>query len=523
MQAFMDRNKFFAALLSGVLLTAAFPRMGVGPVAWVALVPLLWALQGLPAASAFRLGLLAGGAHYLSLIYWIAYTMRTYGHLPWFLCGAVLMLFCTYLALFTGVFAAAMTRFNHRPLALLLAAPILWTGLEYLRSFLLTGFPWGLVGYTQANWLPVIQLADLVGVYGVSFLVVFVNAAGTVALSAFLSGNGRRRSTPALGAGVLIAAAVALAGAWGYGQWRIQALDDRIRQAPAVKVAVVQGNIPQAEKWEPSFQTGTIEKYARLSLGVRDGRPDLVVWPETAAPFYFGRDAVLSQMVSDAVRRTEATFLIGSPSYAVKTAGPVFYNSAYLLGPDGGVQGKYDKAHLVPFGEYVPLRRWLPFLGKMVAQVGDFEAGQKGLTLAWAPHRLGIQICYEIIFPGLSRAMALNGADLLVNLTNDAWYGRSSAPFQHFMITVFRAVENRRTLVRAANTGISGFVDPVGRVHSATSLFEDAAVTRSIPILKDRSVYTRWGDLFAGVCLAVSAALMIMAGIRRRFGPRRAE
>ena len=228
-------------------------------------------------------------------------------------------------------------------------------------------------------------------------------------------------------------------------------------------------------------------------------------------------------MVSDAVRRTEATFLIGSLSYAVKTAGPVFYNSAYLLGPDGGVQGKYDKAHLVPFGEYVPLRRWLPFLGKMVAQVGDFEAGQKGLTLAWAPHRLGIQICYEIIFPGLSRAMALNGADLLVNLTNDAWYGRSSAPFQHFMITVFRAVENRRTLVRAANTGISGFVDPVGRVHSATSLFEDAAVTRSIPILKDRSVYTRWGDLFAGVCLAVSAALMIMAGIRRRFGPRRAE
>jgi apolipoprotein N-acyltransferase len=518
MQAFMDRNKLFAALLSGALLTAAFPRMGVGGVAWLALVPLLWALRDLRPACAFRLGLVAGGVHYLTLIYWVAYTLRTYGHLPWVLCASALVLLCTYLALFTGLFAAALAGFSSRPLALLLAAPILWTGLEYLRSFLLSGFPWGLLGYTQVNWLPLIQLADLVGVYGVSFLVVLVNAAATLALSTVFSADRGRRVTPVAGLGALLAAAVAVAVAWGYGHWRIQGLEARIRQAPTVKVAVVQGNIPQAEKWAPAFQTATIEKYARLSIGLRNQRPDLVVWPETAAPFYFGRDAELSLRVADAVRRAATSFLIGSPSYAVKDAGPVFYNSAFLLGPEAAVHGKYDKAHLVPFGEYVPLRRWLPFLGKLVAQVGDFEAGPKGLTLQWGPYRLGVQICYEIIFPGLARAMTLNGADLIVNLTNDAWYGRSSAPFQHFMITVFRAVENRRTLVRAANTGISGFVDPVGRVHSATDLFEDAAVARSLPILTERSVYTRRGDLFAGTCLAGAGLVVIAAVIRRRRG-----
>jgi apolipoprotein N-acyltransferase len=516
MQAYMDRNKLFAAILSGALLTAAFPRMGIWGAAWLALVPLLWALRDLPPALAFRLGLVAGGVHYLTLIYWVAYTMRTYGHLPWFLCVSILVLFCTYLALFTGVFAATLAGFSSRPLALLLAAPVLWTGLEYLRSFLLSGFPWGLLGYTQVNWLPVIQLADLVGVYGVSFLVVLVNAAATLALWTLFSADRCRRLPPGAGVGALLAAAVAVAVAWGYGQWRIQGLDARIRQAPAVKVAVVQGNIPQAEKWEPSFQAATVEKYARLSIGVRDQHPDLVVWPETAVPFYFGRDAELSLGVAEAVRRTAASFLIGSPSYTLQDAEPRFYNSAFLLGPEAEVLGKYDKAHLVPFGEYVPLRRWLPFLGKIVAQVGDFEAGPKGLTLQWGPHRLGVQICYEIIFPHLSRALVLNGADLIVNLTNDAWYGRSSAPFQHFMITVFRAVENRRTLVRAANTGISGFVDPVGRVQSATALFEEAAVARSLPMLKERSVYTRWGDFFAGTCLAGAAVLVAAAGIRRR-------
>ena len=178
-----------------------------------------------------------------------------------------------------------------------------------------------------------------------------------------------------------------------------------------------------------------------------------------------------------------------------------YYNSAYLVAPDGTVAGKYDKVHLVPFGEYVPLKRWLPFLGKIVAQVGDFQAGRRGNTIRGVGPRLGVQICFEIIFPMLSRALVQNEAALLVNITNDAWFGESSAPYQHFSMAIFRAVENRRSLVRAANTGISGFVDPLGRIVASTPLDTEATLTRRVPILQEKTFYTRYGDAFALACL----------------------
>jgi apolipoprotein N-acyltransferase len=165
--------------------------------------------------------------------------------------------------------------------------------------------------------------------------------------------------------------------------------------------------------------------------------------------------------------------------------------------------GKYDKTHLVPFGEYVPFKKWLPFLGKMVAQVGDFRAGKVGNTIPWRNEQLGVQICYEIIFPELSRAMVRSQASILINITNDAWFGKTSGPYQHFSMTVFRAVENRRSLARAANTGISGFIDPAGRILTSTALLQEAVATQTVPLLKVRSIYTRLGDLFAQACLAV--------------------
>ena len=178
--------------------------------------------------------------------------------------------------------------------------------------------------------------------------------------------------------------------------------------------------------------------------------------------------------------------------------------------------GKYDKTHLVPYGEYVPFKKWLPFLGKIVAQVGDFDAGKIGNTLQWKDQHLGVQICYEIIFPNLSRAMANNNASLLINITNDAWFGKTSGPYQHFSMTVLRAVENRRSLARAANTGISGFVDPVGNILAATPLLEEAALTRSLPLLKEKSIYTRMGDLFARVCFGIVLLLTVLGIIRWR-------
>jgi apolipoprotein N-acyltransferase len=208
-------------------------------------------------------------------------------------------------------------------------------------------------------------------------------------------------------------------------------------------------------------------------------------------------------MVLKGIRQTGTYFLIGSPSFAQERDRFHLFNSAYLVAPNGEVLGRYDKAHLVPFGEYVPFGKYFPFIGKMVEGVGDFKAGEKGKTLAWDTCRLGIQICYEIIFPSLSRALTQNGAALLINMTNDAWYGRSSGPYQHFSMVVFRAVENRRSLIRAANTGISGFIDPAGRILEHSALFEAKAMTRPLPIIRKKTLYTRHGDIFAVGCLAV--------------------
>jgi apolipoprotein N-acyltransferase len=257
-----------------------------------------------------------------------------------------------------------------------------------------------------------------------------------------------------------------------------------------------------------------VEKYNRLSAAINSRQPDLIVWPESATPFYFLHDIEPSELVFEGINQTKTDYLIGSPSVVRDEDVVHYFNSAYLVSPNTREISKYDKTHLVPFGEYVPFKKWLPFLGKIVAQVGDFIAGKEGNTLPWKGYHLGVQICYEIIFPGLSRAMVANNASLLINITNDAWFGKTSGPYQHFSMTVFRAVENRRTLVRSANTGISGFVDPAGRILTATPLLEEAAIVHPIPLLKKKSVYTRIGDLFAQTIFAGMLLVMLLEIIK---------
>lgn len=500
------------AIASGLLLTAAFPKMNWSFFAWVAWVPLLMSLIHLSPKSGFRIGFLAGITHYLTLMYWLVHTMRTYGFLPWYLSVAILFLLSCYLALFFAVFSYGINRLCRTPQSFFILAPALWIALEYVRSFLLTGLPWELLGYSQHDLLPVIQVADIFGVYGVSFLVLLSNAAVTLTIIAFSGktwqGSRVSRRFAAASVSVFI---LCFALAWLYGAQRIKTVDHWIRSAPTASVAVVQGNIDQAVKWDRRFQDATTEKYLRMSQAVGEKSPDLIVWPETATPFYLLRDAEPTAMLLDGIRGIGIDFLLGSPYYTRRKDGIDYYNRAYLIRSDGSIGEAYDKVHLVPFGEYVPFEQYLPFLGKMVAEVGDFKPGSRGRTIPWQNYRIGMQICYEIIFPNLSRNMAQNAAELLVNITNDAWFGKTAAPFQHFAMAAFRAVENRRSLVRAANTGISGFVDPVGRTLSATPLFEDAARVQTIPLLTQKTVYTRWGDLFAMACLAVT---LIWAGVK---------
>jgi apolipoprotein N-acyltransferase len=513
----LDSLNFFLAVLSGFLLTLSFPKAGVSWLAWVALLPLLAALRNLSPKNGFYLGLCAGLAHYLTLVYWLAYTMSTYGHLPLYASVPILLLLSAYLALYVAIFSLSLTCFR-RPVFLVGIMPCVWVSLEYIRSFLFTGFPWELIGYTQFNVLHLIQISDIFGVYGVSFCIVLSNAA---ILLAYLCVTGKHwqetKIKARLAAGSVGTLALIFCFVWFYGNWRIQSIQKLISHSPSIKAAIVQGNIDQAKKWDPAFQLASTVKYIDLSLLTKKHTPDLVVWPETATPFYFLHNARLSEMVKKGVHDTGTDFLIGSPSFNLGENRVEYYNSAYLIGPEGNVYGRYDKAHLVPFGEYIPFKKWLPFLGKMVEGVGDFNPGKKGHTIKWRNLRLGIQICYEIIFPNLSRAMVKNHASVLINITNDAWYGRSSAPHQHFSMTVLRAVENRRSIIRAANTGISGFIDPCGKVMAATPLFEDATITRSVPVIEETTFYSRFGDLFAMACLGITLIAVFGCRLIRKY------
>jgi apolipoprotein N-acyltransferase len=501
------------AITSGLLLTASFPKIGISKLAWVALVPLLGIISDSSPKEAFRLGVITGLSHYLTLLYWLINTMMTYGYLPVWVAVPLLFLLAAYLSLYIGVFSMVLS-LCRKPLYGMMMAPALWVALEYLRTFLLTGFPWGLLGYSQVNYLHMIQIADIFGVYGVSFLVVFANGVFclTPLFPPFLKGGrGDLGKSWEWGLFTLI---LLIAGASGYGIWQINRFDALAKSSPSARITVVQGNIPQTEKWDQAFRTSTVLKYLDLSLSAAKEKPDLVVLPETALPFYFLYDPILTKLVQEGIRSADTHFLIGSPAFLEKANETEYYNSAYLIAPDGNSKGRYDKVHLVPYGEYVPLKKWMPFLGKIVEHVGDFKSGKKGSTLQSGNLSLGLQICYEIVFPALSGAMAENGATLLVNITNDAWFGTSSAPYQHFDMAVFRTVENKRALVRSANTGISGFIDPAGRIIAATPLFKEAAVTRTVPLIQQKTIYTRFGDWFAIIC-CLAVVFIFAQGLKR--------
>ena len=514
----IDRKKLFPVVLSGLLLTGSFPLADISWLIWFALLPLTISIRSASLRQSFYLGFLTGVVHYLTLLYWIAGTLMTYGGFPLYLCLILLFLLAAYLAVYPALFAAGLSGLCKSPILCFIIFPFLWVSLEYLRSLLFSGFPWGLLGYSQYSNLNIIQFSDIFGVYGISFFIALANAA---ALTAFLyitgwKWHGRKVSKKLAGGSIIVL--VIISGAiWSYGKWRIRWIDELAGASPSVKASIIQGNIDQSVKWNNLYQRSNTEKYINLSLQVKKDKPDIVVWPETATSFYFILNTELTGMVKAGILKTGSDFLIGSPSIEPINNNAEYFNSAYLIDSGGNVQGKYSKAHLVPFGEYIPFHKWLPFLGKMVEGVGDFRPGKIGNTLFGEKYNLGVLICYELIFPDLARAMVANNASLLINITNDAWYGRSCAPYQHFSMAVFRAVENRRSLIRAANTGISGFIDPAGRIVAKTDIFEEAVSTHSAAVISKKTFYTRFGYLFAVVCLAVTLFTAILLKIKKAF------
>jgi len=300
-----------------------------------------------------------------------------------------------------------------------------------------------------------------------------------------------------------------------YGYLKMGVIDRQMIQNPPLKIGLVQGNIDQSIKWDKSFQIETLKIYEKLSSKVAEEKPDLIVWPETATPFFFQDAKEYQPLVLDIPKKTNAFLLFGTPTYKIQKGKVNHYNSAYLVSPSGEPVGKYDKIHLVPFGEYVPMQDLLFFIGSLGEGIGDFKSGKETFNFSLPQGKFGVLICFEIIFPDLCRRFVKKGANFLVTITNDAWFGRTSAPYQHFSMATFRAVENRVFVARAANTGITGFIDPRGKILKQGGIFKEEAMDGTIRLSSQKTFYTLYGDIFAWVCSAFSALLLAYALFQR--------
>ncbi|MDD4273667.1 MAG: apolipoprotein N-acyltransferase [Desulfobacter postgatei] len=500
------------ALVSGLMLFSAFPAPGFYPAAFFALVPLWLSLERLSSKQAFYAGIGTGIGFYLPLIYWICPTLTEYGGLNPFAALSCLLLLVLYLSAYTGVFALAMKKIPVPEGLVPFWGAVAWVSLEYIRTYLFSGFPWGVLGYSQYPNRVLIQAADTFGVLGISFLVVVANGALVIAFKAF-SQRAWPEKTNMAG---LSLSMVLLCSAFIYGHLKLAQVRGQINGAPSRTISVIQANISQDRKWDKAFVDETIDRYSRLSLQAMPC--DLVVWPETALPFYYGMDPVPSNRVDAMVRKAGTFFLIGIPAARPSDDGFLYYNRACMLNPLALPKGYYDKHHLVPFGEYVPFKGLLRFAEKLTAGAGDFSKGETGpVPLKFGTVTTGVLICFEIIFPDIARAFVRNGADILTTMTNDAWFGRTQAPLQHFSMAVFRAVENRRSVVRAANTGISGFIDPSGTILEETDIFTACALTRQVPVISGQTFYTRHGDLAAKACLVAFLLICVIKFILKQF------
>lgn len=520
-----------ASLATGLLLLIAFPQFDRAEAAWAALIPLaLVVFHATPRAS-FAWGYLSGAVFFIGSLYWILHVTVV----GWIVLGLFLGL---YLAAWSWMICVFHRRIipteptTARNLLLAFLGACAWVALEIVRTHLFTGFPWNLLGVSQYQNLAIIQFATVTGIFGVSWLVCFVNLCLTetilrVKTELRASPTGRRIHRPHLelfaALGLVVCAMIT-----GMRAARPKPLPPAT--APQVlSVALVQPNIPQSEKWDEMFEDRIYERLRILTEGAANGRPDLIVWPETATPQPLLYDHKAFEIITNAVRQSGGYLLTGSLALRGPPNAPsedrVWYNSAYVVTPETKLLGPYHKIHLVPFGEFVPLENTLPFMKKITPIPGSLVRGHDHTLFPIRDSQLGVAICFEDVFPDLCRRFVVEGAQLLVNVTNDAWYKKSAGAYQHMANSVFRAIENRVPLVRCANTGYSCFIDSRGRIVShiaggeADGIFVQGFKTEKVRPRhpeESRTFYTRYGDVFAWGCFAVTVVAMAVAFWWRR-------
>jgi apolipoprotein N-acyltransferase len=471
-------------------------------VAWVALVPFLWRLtQVRTAREAVLAGLVAGLAGLVPAFWWLVYTIRVFGGFP----TPIALFFYLCLSLYSAglfmLFALGVHRAGFGFLGV--NVPVLWVALEFLYPNL---FPWR-VGHTQFHVPVLTQIGDLTGPYGLSFVMLWFGAGVTLCLRS-------RREWPALAA-ALAATGVVL----GYGFLRMPAIQAAIDVAPVVRVGMVQANVSIYEKEDVALFDVNVDRYRRLSVAMQS-RVDVLIWPESVAQWWVSTSATRLDPEDHPYPGIQTHLVYGGLAFTrhPATTGRARadkYNSAFLIDPAGTVLGRYDKQVLLPFGEFMPGASWFPQLAAMSPQTGDFSAGERAATLD-VPDKVRIAplICYEDLPAGIARGMTQVGAEALLTIFNDAWFGRSVAPYQHEALALFRAIENRRYFMRVGNAGVSGVIDPLGRVVARLGQFTEEVLETEIRPLQLSTFYTRHGDVFAWTIAGV--ALVLLARRRAR-------
>jgi apolipoprotein N-acyltransferase len=473
--------------------------------AWLAPAALLLGLDGLGVRRAAWLAFLASLAAHSAILHWIYIVTVRYGHAPPVVGVLAPVALASYIAAFSALFGAGAALFARARVKSPLAVALLWTALDHLRSFALSGFPWATLGYAQHGNPALLPLASLGGVYALSFLSVLGGAslARVVRL---------RRLDAAAGSGF---ATVLLAHAIGFG---ISAAEPDEADLPRLRVAVLQGNIDQGVKWSPEWAESTLEIYEALSKQAAAQGARVIVWPETAVPGAIdpGRDDHLR--FERLARETGAALVVGAVGLEFGPGSTLVgvTDSAFVFDASGELAHRYDKTHLVPFGEYVPLQdlfgRLFRAVARGIAEIG-VSAGERPRALVFAVPgaaaelTAGVPICYELLFPELMRRFVSDGAEVLFAITNDAWYGKTGAPHQFLAITALRSAETRVWTARAANTGVSAIIDARGRVRRQTRIFERDLLVEDVtlrPAPAGGSFYARHGDVFAGLCWAGS-------------------
>ncbi len=449
-----------------------------------------------------------GFVYFVGTVYWTSSVLAVFGGMPMPLALVAMMLLAAYLAIYPAITAMVMARLiSQGGPAALFFAPAAWIATEYLRGLLFGGFPWVPLGNSQVTMLAVAQVASVFGVYGLSALVALVNAAIAFALL----------STARSRAIAIAATAVLLVGVGSWGSWRV-AEGSLTREGTPLRVGLIQGNVAQEDKMNPTPQSSRriFTSYVAMTRDAVRRGAEYVLWPESSTPFTFGHDAVGEAALRALAREVGVPILFGSDQIVAE---PELrqYNAAFLLNPDGETVAVYRKIHLVPFGEFIPLQEWLTFVAPLVKRYLPFNPGDKVVILPVNGHPTSTAICYEVVFPSLMRDAVLQGSQLLTTVTNDGWYGTSSAPYQHFEMASMRAIEEGRYMARSANTGISGVIDPYGRVVQASAIFEQVGLVVEARLLTSRTIYSQIGDVIAYVGMALSVLALVV--VRPRAQP----